>query len=249
MSVVRSEQCRSTWRRPQALLAFIIGLAACGQERPVQPMAPLSYQSEDTAAVLGAVASTINAINARGTIARKSPDYPANCRQPGISCWTIDTANWQVSTGDRATTMLAEFLGVSLMTRSGSDFALARPWPRPAREGGFRTAVSVRFLSPEIAEVALSQRCQESTGRRMRFLQEESFAVRRAAGAWSAKLTSVGVTELSRVGRLEPRQQTSLLASRFKGATRITRIHRIERIVPSAANTPRAGTKHCFLLL
>jgi hypothetical protein len=176
------------------LLALVVALAGCGQERSTQPVAPLAYQGEDTAGVLGAVASTINEINIRGTIAREAPDYPANCRQPGIPCWTIGTANWQVSTGDGATTMLAEFLEVPVQTRSPSAAPPACPWPSPVSDAGLRTAVSIRFLSPGIAEVALSRRCQESTGRRMHFLQSETFEVRRAAGAWSARLTSVGVT-------------------------------------------------------
>jgi hypothetical protein len=195
---VRSEQCRNTLRRPQALLAFVVAfvvaLVGCGQERSTQLVGPLAYRGEDTAGVLGAVASTINEINVQGALAQEAPNYPANCRQPGIPCWTIDIANWHVSTGDRATTMLAESLGVPVKTRSSGDFVLACPWPKPARDGGFRAAVSLRFLSPEIAEVVLSRRCQESTGRRMHFLQEESFEVRRAAGAWRATLTSVGVT-------------------------------------------------------
>lgn len=61
---MRFGQCRATFLRSQALTALVIVLAACGQERPSDPVAPFSRDAGDTVAVLRAVASTITEMNA-----------------------------------------------------------------------------------------------------------------------------------------------------------------------------------------
>jgi hypothetical protein len=64
-----------------------------------------------------------------------------------------------------------------------------------ASGAGFRTAISLRFMTRDLAEVAVSRRCVESGRRELRhFLSHEVFEVRRAGAAWEAKITEVGVT-------------------------------------------------------
>lgn len=187
------EECRSTCLRPQALLTLVVGLAACGQERVTDPFTPVFREAADTVGVLRAVASAIVEMNARWDTARVAPDFPANCRQRGLVCWSIETTGWYVSTGDHATTMLADLLGVRVATRSPAPPAC--PWPSPAPAGGYWAAVRIRFTGPDLAEVALSRRCDSSRGDRHRaFGSWETFEVRRVDRGWQAEIASVGVT-------------------------------------------------------
>jgi hypothetical protein len=192
---MRFQDCRTTFWSPQALLALVVALAACGQERPVEPNAPFSGEARDTAAVLRAVASTIAEMNAAAERARAAPDFPANCRQPGFACWSIATTDWYVSTGDRSTAMLGDLLGVRTTARSPAVAPPACPWPSASAGTGFRAAVEVRFTGSDLAEVVLSRRCDNPPGYLHGiFSSWETFEVRRAGGTWEAKLTSVGVT-------------------------------------------------------
>ena len=192
---MRSEQCRGTWQRPQALLALVIGLAACGQEPPVQPMAPLAYQGEDTAGVLGAVASLINEMNARAAEARAAPNYPRNCQGQGLRCWNITIVDWQVSAGDRVTGMLATLLGVTAAERSPGGAPPACPWPARTPGTGYRVAVLLRFVSPDSARVSLDRRCVYASRSSPRgFAAGETFEVRRLAGRWEATITEARIT-------------------------------------------------------
>ena len=192
---MRSEQCRTTSRSPQALLALVVALAACGQERPTQPMAPLSHQAEDTAGVLGAVVALINETNARADGARADPNFPGNCRGQGLRCWKIETTHWHVATGDRATAMLANLLGAAAVPRSPGGAPPACPWPTPAPGTGLRVAARVRFMAPDSAEVRLDRRCLYTSGSAPRgFAVGETFEVRRIAGRWQARITEAHIT-------------------------------------------------------
>ena len=192
---MRSEQCRATSRGPQALVALLLGLAACGQERPVQPMAPLSYQSEDTAGVLGAVASVISETNARAAEARVAPNFPRNCQGQGLLCWNITIADWRVSTGDRVTGMLATLLGVTAAERSPGGALPPCPWPARTPETGYRVAVLLRFLGPDSARVSLDRKCVYASRSSPRgFAAGETFEVRRINGRWQATITEARIT-------------------------------------------------------
>lgn len=74
----------STFLRPQALLALVVGLAACGQERPTEPLAAFARATGDTLGVLRAVAAVIAPLQARHDSARASsndlaPNYLERC--------------------------------------------------------------------------------------------------------------------------------------------------------------------------
>lgn len=172
-----------------------MGLAACGQERPTQPVPPLAYQGEDTAGVLGAVASLINETNARAAEARLAPDFPRNCQGQGLRCWNITTADWQVSTGDRVTGMLATLLGVKAAERSPGGGSPACPWPERTPETGLRVTVLLRFVGPDSARVSLDRRCVYASRSLPRgFATGETFEVRRVAGRWEATITEARIT-------------------------------------------------------
>lgn len=192
---MRFEECRATFLRSQALTALVVALAACGQERPSDPVAPFSRDAGDTIGVLRAVASTIAEMNVAAEQARVAPDFPANCRRPGLTCWSMATTDWYVSTADRSTTMLADLLGVRTAKRSPAVAPPTCPWPSAAAGSGYRTAVAVRFTGPDLAEVVVSRRCDGTRGGRpAAFGSWETFEIRRVGATWDAKLTSVGVT-------------------------------------------------------
>jgi hypothetical protein len=177
------------------LTALVVAVAACGQERRSDPVAPFSREAGDTIGVLRAVASTIAEINAGAEKARAAPDFPANCRRPGLVCWNIETTDWYVTTNDRSSAMLAHLLGVRTAIRSPAVAPPACPWPSAATGTGLRTAVRVRFTAPDLAEVALSHKCDNPPGYLHGiFSSHETFEVRRVGGTWEAKLTSVGMT-------------------------------------------------------
>jgi hypothetical protein len=192
---VRSEQCRNTLRRPQALLALVVGIAACGQERPTQPATPLAYQGQDTAGVLGAVASVINETNTRAARARVAPSFPRNCQGQGLLCWNITIADWQVSTGDRLAGMLATLLGVTAAERSPGGASPACPWPARTPETGYRVTVLLRFVDPDLARVSLDRRCVYASRSSPRgFAAGETFEVRRLGGQWHARIIEARIT-------------------------------------------------------
>ena len=189
---MRFTQCRATFVRSQALMAAVVALAACGRERAT-PVSPVSQNVADTTGVLRAVALVIVEMNARADSARVSPDFPANCRRPGLLCWNIETSGWHVSPGDLASS-LANLLRVPVTGRSPASAPL--PCPRATTAGGgYSTAVIVRFETPDSAKVVLTRRCDNLRDRWHRaFLSEEVFHARRVGGSWTATIYSVGVT-------------------------------------------------------
>jgi len=193
---VKFRDSRATFLAPQALvLLAVVGTVACGRERPTEALAAPSREAADTVAVLRAVATTITETNARAEAARAAQTFPANCRGQGLLCWNIEIRGWHVSPTDRVATILADLLGVPAVTQSPSVAAPACPWPVQASGAGFRTAISLRFMTRDLAEMAVSRRCVESARRELRhFLSHEVFEVRRAGAAWEAKITEVGVT-------------------------------------------------------
>ena len=191
---MRFEQCRATFFRSQALVAILVSVASCGRERPADPLGPLSREVADTTGVLRAVASALLEMNARADSFRASSDYPANCRQLHMPCWSIPMKAWQAATDDRATALLADLLGVNASRFSPPAELPACVWA--VLEGGaYRTHVLLRFASPDLAEVSLGQRCHWSQrGESLGFLQSQTFEVRRTSGTWKATLESMGVT-------------------------------------------------------
>jgi hypothetical protein len=177
------------------VLLAVVGALACGRERPTEPLAAPSREAADTVAVLRAVATTITETNARAEAARAAQTFPANCRGLGLLCWNIEIRGWHVSPTDHVATILADLLGVPAVTQSPAVATPACPWAVQASGAGFRTAVSLRFMTRDLAEVAVSRRCVVSGRRHFEhFLSHEVFEVRRAGAAWEARITEVGVT-------------------------------------------------------
>jgi len=193
---MRFRDSRATFLASQALMRLgVIGALACGRERPTEPLAAPSPEAADTVAVMRAVATTITETNARAEGARAAQTYPANCRGPGLLCWKIEIKGWHVSPTDRVATILTDLLGVPIVKQSPAVAPPACPWPTQASGTGFRTAISLRFMTRDLAEVAVSRRCVVSGRRELRhFLSHEVFEVRRAGAAWEATITEVGVT-------------------------------------------------------
>lgn len=190
---MRFGECRATSLRSQALTVVLVALVACGQERPGDPVAPSVREAGDTTGVLRAVASVLIEMNARADTSRASKNYPASCREPRLPCWSIPMSGWYVSSGDRTTIVLADLLDVRPSRVSPAEGPPSCPWA-PGESGGYRTAVRVRFASPDVADVWLSHRCHSVRKNRTEgFLQEQTFEVRRN-GTWKASLESVGVT-------------------------------------------------------
>jgi hypothetical protein len=176
-------------------MLMLIALASCGRERPNNPVAPASYEVEDTAGVLGAVTSAIHAINGRAETARAAPEFPANCRQRGLLCWRIETTDWHVSTNDPAAMMLARLLGVPAATRSPGGPPPVCPWPSAGVGTGYRVSVRVRFIAPDLADVAIDRACDNPPG----YLHDifhvgEGFEVRRSTTGWEATITEARIT-------------------------------------------------------
>jgi hypothetical protein len=187
--------CRNTFPRWRALAALIVVLAACGRERPNGPVAPVSLGVADTAGGLQAVASVIRATNERSETARAAPEFPANCRQQGLPCWKIETTDWQVSTSDPAAMLLARLLGVAAEPRSPGGPPPACPWWPSGPGRGYWVSVRVRFITPDLAHVALGRSCDNPPGYLHGiFGAWERFEVRRSRGVWQAIMTEVGIT-------------------------------------------------------
>jgi hypothetical protein len=188
-------QCRATFLRSQALIAAVVALAACGHEGATEPIVSFSRVGGDTVGMLRTVASAIREMNARADTARTAADYPANCRR-NLVCWSVETEDWFVLAGDRSTRILADFLGLPAPTVSTVDVLPWCPRGETSRAGaGFRTAVLIRFTSPDLARVAVTNSCYERRGETRRGFQTSvTFEVRRADDGWTATLYSVGVT-------------------------------------------------------
>lgn len=194
------EECRSTFLRPQALLALVVGLAACGQERPTEPLAAFARPTGDTLGVLRAVAAVIAPLQTRHDNARASSNnlaanYLARCPRGSFTCWDFGNAPWFAATSDRAVFVLAQMIGRRIERIPSGLERPPCPWPSRTNNTGFRAAVTVRFSHPDTAEVVLSRQCHYSAGRDPRaFGAHEAFDVLRSNGVWEARLTEVGMT-------------------------------------------------------
>jgi hypothetical protein len=189
------EECRSTFLRPQALLALVVGLAACGQERATEPLAAFSRATGDTGGVLRAVATAIIPVQAQEDSARAASDHAARCRPRFGTCWDFGNAPWYISTSDNAVLVLAQLLGRPIEQTSPGLARPPCPWASGSTRGGYRAAVGLRFAHPDTAEVVLSRKCDYLSGRGPRaFGAHEAFEVIRSNGVWVARITEVGMT-------------------------------------------------------
>lgn len=194
------EECTSTFLRPQALLALVVGLAACGQDRPTEPLAAFARATGDTLGVLRAVAAVIAPLQARHDSARASsndlaPNYLERCPRGSFTCWDFGNAPWYAATNDRAVFVLAQLIGRQVERIPSGLERPPCPWPSRTNSTGLRAAVTVRFTHADTARVVLSRQCHYFAGRDPRaFGAHEAFEVVRSDGVWNARLTEVGVT-------------------------------------------------------
>ena len=110
--------------------------------------------------------------------------------------WRVEPRDWYVLASDRSTRILADLLGLAPPTVFPVDDLPWCPRGETSRVGaGYRTAVLIRFTSPDLAKVAVSNSCYEWRGETPRGFQTSvTFEVRRAANGWTATVYSAGIT-------------------------------------------------------